>query len=77
MSLVQILTDYNVRYDSNETLDICLDDFIEYVAGCKPSYIIKIKDKTKRNGLWYKNADVTICEFNPVLPLMKDYFKNQ
>jgi len=62
MSLTQLLVHYKVRFDSNEHLEICLDDFIENIAECKPSYATKIKDKTKRNGLWYKDADIAISE---------------
>lgn len=67
MSLTQLLVHYKVRFDSNETLEICLDDFIENIAECKPSYATKIKDKTKRNGLWYKDAEVAISELCPKL----------
>lgn len=67
MSLTQLLVHYKVRFDSNETLAICLDDFIENIAECKPSYATKIKDKTKRNGLWYKDAEVAISEWCPKL----------
>lgn len=62
MNLTQLLTHYNVRFDSNETLEICLDDFVQNIAECKPSYVTKIKDKTKRNGLWYKDAEVAISD---------------
>jgi len=67
MSLTQLLVHYNVRFESNESLEICVDDFIENIAGCKPSYVTKIKDKTKRNGLWYKDAEVVIAELCPKL----------
>jgi len=67
MSLTQLLVHYNVRFDSNETLEICLDDFVQNIAECKPSYVTKIKDKTKRNGLWYKDAEVAISELCPKL----------
>lgn len=58
MSLTQLLVHYNVRFKSDESLEICLDDFIEIIAECKPSYATKTRDKTKRNGLWYKNAEM-------------------
>ena len=67
MSLPQLLTHYNIRFDSKESLEICLNDLIEYIAECKPSYVTKIKDKTKRNGLWYKNAKVVVSELCPKL----------
>jgi len=61
MSFTQLLTHYNVRFVLNENLEICLDDFIENIAECKPSYATKIKDKTKRNGLWYRRRNKLIC----------------
>ena len=67
MNLTQLLTHYNVRFVSNENLEICLDDFVQNIAECKPSYVTKIKDKTKRNGLWYKDAEVAFSELCPKL----------
>ena len=73
MNLVaQILTDYNIRYESNESLEICLDDFVKYIVESKTeksikSYLSRIKLKIKRSGLWYKDAEVTISELCPKL----------
>jgi len=72
MSLAQLLTDYHVRHESNEILEICLDDFVKYIVESKTeqsikSYLSRIKPKTKRSGLWYKDAEVTISELCPKL----------
>ena len=63
----QVLTEYHIRFEFYEILELCLDDFVERIAGCKPSYLTKIKNKTKRNGLWYKDAEKTISELCPKL----------
>lgn len=62
MSLAQILTDYHVRYESNGSLELCLDDFVKYIVESTSikSYLSKIKNKTKRNGLWYKDANIIV-----------------
>jgi len=70
MSLAQILTDYHIRHESNGSLELCLDDFVQYIVESKTessirSYLSRIKPKTKRNGLWYKDAEVVISELCP------------
>lgn len=51
----------------------------QYIVESKsvPSYIAKIKDKTKRDGLWYKDAEIMISDLCPKLrsKKAKDFYE--
>jgi len=78
---IQLLKDHNVRYDPRpgDALELCVDDFVQYIVESKsvPSYIAKIKDKTKRDGLWYKDAEIMISDLCPKLrsKKAKDFYE--
>lgn len=63
-----VLDEYKIKFNiTSDKLHICLDDFVQNIAECKSSYITKIKDKEKINGLWYKDFDTIVSELCPKL----------
>jgi len=57
---------------TNGEISLCLDDFVQHITGCKASYLTKIKDKNKRDGLWCKDAGAVVSELCPKLRSEKD-----
>lgn len=66
---IQLLTGYQIRYyqTPDNKLYLCLDDFVKHIAECKTSYLTKIKEKTKRDCLWYKDVNAVLFELCPKL----------
>jgi len=63
---IQLLAEMKIRHRmEGNKLELCLDDFAQHLAKCKPSYVVKIKDKAKRDGLWYKDCEKVITELCP------------
>ena len=64
---IQLLQDYHIGYyETDEGLNVCLDDFVEQVIKPKDisTYLRKFKMKTKRDddGKWYEKAETIMSE---------------